>query len=333
MNIVFFETMPGEAELLTPLLPEGHTVSFSPDTLSLDTLSQAADADIISVFVKSEVRKPIIDALPNLKLITTRSMGFDHIDVAYANTKNIHITNVSTYASHPVAEFTFALLLSVSRRIYHAYNQLREGTNFDTRDLKGFNLYGKTLGVVGTGRIGKNVVRIARGFGMNVIAFDTHPDEQFATETGITYHPLNELVAASDVISVHVPYSKETFHLFDAKLFSCMKKGVIFINTARGEVVDTHALIMALRNGTVWGAGLDVLEEERALHEEALRMERRDSSVDYELLTANHILIDMPNVIVTPHIAFETQEAMEEICRVTASAIQAHIAGSPQAYL
>lgn len=333
MHIAFFEVMPGEQESLSPQLPAGHTVSYHEQKLSEETVALAAGAEVVSVFVKSELRAPLLDKLPDLKMIATRSMGFDHIDVEYARTKGIRVTNVTTYASHPVAEFTYALLLNVTRRIYQAYNQLRDGTNFDIRGLKGFNLYGKTLGVAGTGRIGRNVVTIARGFGMSVLAFDAFPDAAFAAEQGFTYVPLAQLVSQSDIISIHLPYSKDTHHLFNAELFATMKKGVILINTARGEIIDTHALVAALRNGTIWGAGLDVLEEERAFHDEADDVATEKKDVDYQLLTANHVLIDLPNVVVTPHIAFETAEAMQEITRSTAQSITNFVSGTEQKYL
>jgi D-lactate dehydrogenase len=325
--------MPGEKETLLGLIPTGHECEFLEEKLSKDTIQLAVGAQIISVFVKSEVPRDVIDQLPDLKLITTRSMGFDHIDVEYAKTKGILVNNVQTYASHPVAEFTYALLLAVTRKIYHAYNHVREGSNFDQRGLSGFNLFGKTLGVIGTGRIGKNVITIAKGFGMNICAFDMFPDEKFAQEQGFAYAPLRDVLQASDIITLHVPYSKETHHLITAESFAAMKKGVIFINTARGEIVDTLALVAALRDGTVWGAGLDVLEEERNLKEEADVLVKNKPDVNYEILTANHILIDMPNVVITPHIAFETAEAMQEITRVTAETISHFIAGTEQKYL
>ncbi len=315
------------------LVPSGHDVQFFDEKLTPEAIDKAAGADVISVFVNSEIRAPLIDRLPDLKLIATRSMGYDHIDVEYARGKGIPVVNVTTYAAHPVAEFTFALLLCVTRRIYHAYNQLREGTDYDIRGLGGFNLFGKTIGVAGTGRIGRNVVTIARGFGMNVIAFDAAPDAAFAAEQGFEYVPLDQLVSQSDIISVHVPYNKETHHLFNAEMFAQMKKGVILINTARGEIIDTHALVAALQDGTIWGAGLDVLEEERAFKEERAAVAGNKEGIDYRLLTANHILIDMPNVIVTPHIAFETAEAMQEIRRVTAKAITDFINGTEQKFL
>ena len=333
MRIVVFETMPGEREALLAHLPPGHEIEFLEEKLTHETLEKARGAQAISVFVKSEVLADSLAQLPDLKLITTRSMGFDHIDLAAAKERGIKVNNVQTYASHPVAEFTFALLLAVMRRIYPAYERLRSGTHFDIRGLSGFNLFGKTMGVVGTGRIGKNVCAIAKGFGMDVLAYDAFPDAQSSATTGFQYVSLDELVLRSDVISIHLPYSKDTHHLMDSSKFARMKNGVVFINTARGEIVDTHALVAALRDGTVWGAGLDVLEEERALVEEVAAVSTNRPGVDYSLLTANHVLIDLPNVIVTPHIAFETAEAMQEISRVTAETISNFIAGKEQKYL
>lgn len=333
MKIAIFEIMPGDREALSAQLTAGHETEYHEDRLTMETAHLAADADIVSVFVKSEITAPLIDKLPNLKCISTRSMGFDHIDVAYAKTKGIRSVNVTSYASHPVAEFTFALLLSVARRIYHAYGQLRDGMNFDIRGLKGFTLFGKTIGVAGTGNIGRNVVTIAKGFGMNILAFDVHEDTAFSSEAGFQYVPLNELAAKSDIVTLHLPYNKETHHLFDTAMFSRMKKGAMLINTARGEIVDTHALVAALSNGTLWGAGLDVLESEGQLHEENAEIAGNKEAVDYALITANHVLIDMPNVVVTPHIAFETVEAMSEINRATAEMINNFIAGADQKYL
>lgn len=333
MRILFFEIMPKEQEMLLPHIPPGHEVVFLEEKLTSANAHAADGADIISIFVQSEIRAPLIDQLTACKLITTRSMGFDHIDVEYARTKGIVVGNVQTYASHPVAEFTYALMLSVIRKIYPAYNQLREGTHFDIRGLGGFNLFGKTLGVAGTGRIGKNVITIARGFGMEVCAYDVFPDEAFAKAQQCTYVPLEELLQRSDIISIHTPYNKDTHHLISTAQFAMMKRGVVLINTARGEMIDTIALIAALRDGTVAGVGLDVLEEERNLHEESEAVATAKPGVNYELLTANHILIDLPNVIITPHIAFETREALQEISKVTGETISNFIAGTEQKYL
>jgi D-lactate dehydrogenase len=253
--------------------------------------------------------------------------------VAHAKTKGIFAANVTTYAAHPVAEFAFALLLCVARKIYPAYNQLREGTNFDVRGLQGVSLSGRTLGVIGTGRIGKNVALLGAAFGMTVLIHDTHPDDAWAQQNNLSYAPLETVLSQSDIISLHIPYLPETHHLLNAERFALMKKGSILINTARGEIVDTHALLAALRDGTLRGAGLDVLEEERTLKKETEMIATNVADAHYDLLAANHVLIDMPNVIVTPHIAFSTAEAMEEIVRVTAQSIANYISGTEQTYL
>lgn len=335
MKIVFFETMPTEKESFEKLLGHDHELVFVEGKLCLDDemISYGHDADIISVFVNCEVTKDVIDRLPNVKLITTRSMGYDHIDVEHAKAKNIKVGNVTTYASHPVAEFTIALMQAVTRKIYQAYNQLREGTDFDIRSLQGITLFEKTLGVLGTGRIGRQVIAIAKGFGMNIVAFDAFPNEDFAKELGFTYASLDEVLAQADIVTVHVPYLKDTHHLLNAEAFMRMKKGSYLINTARGEIVDSRALLGAIEDGTLAGAGLDVLEQERALKEERDVVLTDRPDVDYELNTTNHILIDHPNVVVTPHIAFSTKEALNEIERVTAQTISNFISDTEQEYI
>jgi len=334
-KIVFFETMPGEQERLEKLLPEGHEVHFVEGKLCLDDemIAHAGDAEIISVFVNCEVTKDVIDRLPNLKLITARSMGTDHIDVEHAKSKGIKIGNVTTYASHPVAEFTFALMLNVARNLYPAYDQLRAGTNFDIRSLQGITLFEKTLGVVGTGRIGQQVIRIAKGFGMNVIAFDAFPKDELSAELGFTYDSLDNVLSQADIITLHVPYLKDTHHLMNTDAFMRMKKGSYLINTARGEIVDSKALLSALEDGTLAGAGLDVLEQERALKQERDVVLTDRPDVDHELNTTNHILIDHPRVVVTPHIGFSTRAALQEIERVTAETISDFISGAQHEYL
>ena len=201
--------------------------------------------------------------------------------------------------------------------------------------MEGFDLTGKTLGVIGTGKIGKNVVKIAKGFGMNVIAYDLFPNLTFAKENDFTYKNLPEVLIESDIVTLHTPYNKENHHLINKENISMMKKGVYFINTARGELVDTNALVWGLQEKIIAGAGLDVLEGEHELKEEveifhspakmkSLRLE------DYKMLLEDHVLMNMPNVIITPHIAFYTKEAVEEILKVTVLNIKGFISGSPQ---
>lgn len=335
MKIVFFETMPGEREAFQRLLPPGHDVSFFEKKLIDDgsLIAQAEDADIISVFVNCDVSATVMDRFPSLKLIATRSMGYDHIDLDHATTKGIKVTNVTTYAAHPVAEFTFALLLAIGRHIATAYERVREETDFDVREYRGITLYGKTLGVIGTGRIGEQVIRIAQGFGMQVMAFDAFPNDALAQEIGFLYLPLDDVLARADVITLHLPYSQDTHHILNTNAFLRMKKGTYLVNTARGELIDSKALLAALEDGTIAGAGLDVLEEEDLLKKGTASVLDGQNDVDHTATAINHLLIDHPRALVTPHIAFSTDAALQEIERATAESIATFIAGIEQRYL
>ncbi len=312
MHITRFSSFKDTEEFFTRAF-NGHELTFIPEPLSLATAHMAHDADIISVFVDCDVSKEVLDALPNVKLIVTESTGVDHIDMAYAKERGITVASVPGYGVNAVAEFTFGLLLNLSRNIMFSADQVRERGIFDVKAFQGFDLCGKTLGVVGTGRIGTHVIEVARGFGMNIVAFDVHPDQERATALGFSYLPLPELAAKADVITLHVPYLPETHHLIDASIFEVMKKGVILINTARGEVVDTIALVDALKSGRIAGAGLDVLEGEHELHT-ADKNGLLDVPEGHDLrpLLGDRMLMDMPNVIVTPHIAFHSREADQD---------------------
>ena len=323
MKITFFEVREKEQDFLAPPL-QVHGLSFFKEKLDLETLNKAKDADIISVFINSEVTKEIIDALPKLKLIATRSTGFDHINIAYAKEKGIAVATVPSYGTHAVAEFAFALILDLSRKVSNANRQIREEASFNISNFQGFDLFEKTLGVVGTGKIGKNMVKIAKGFGMKVIAFDSFPDQKFAQENNFQYLPLNDVLVNSDIITLHTPYNKDTHHLINKENIKLFKKGSYFINTARGEIIDTEALFFGLKEGIIAGAGLDVLEGERKLKEEVEFIAHGYSDVDnFKTLLEDHILMEMPNVIVTPHIAFFSREAEMEILKITAENILA----------
>ena len=333
MKIAFFETSDSDKKMLSDLLP-GIDAVYSQEKINKDTLEQAKDAQIISVFINSMIDQTIIDALPNLKCISTRSTGYDHINVEYAKTKGISVATVPGYGAHTVAEFTFALMLALSRKLFQAHHQLREEGNFDFSNLTGFDLAGKTLGVVGTGKIGKNVVRISKGFAMNVLATDAFPDAAFAQETGIKYVDLPTLLLNSDIVTLHTPYMKETHHLINKENIKMLKKGALLINTARGELIDTDALVWALQNGIIAGAGLDVLEGERYMKEEMSLMTNDNNAGDtmktkegFKMLLEDHELIQDHRVIATPHIAFSSQEAKAEILKITAENILAFTQG------
>ena len=234
-----------------------------------------------------------------------------------------------SYGEHTVAEFTFALLLALSRRVIDADERVREGT-FSPTGLRGFDLAEKTLGVIGCGHIGTHVIRMGNGFGMRVIGFDAHPHADLAETLGFTYLPLAELLASSDIVTVHVPYNEHTHHLLNRENLGTLKKGAYLINTARGGVVETDALVEALQNGVLAGAGLDVLEEEGDLGDEAVLLAApHPNAKELKITLENHYLISHPRVIVTPHLAFNTKEAVERILNTTIENIKGFEAGTP----
>ncbi|MBM3261461.1 hydroxyacid dehydrogenase [Candidatus Kaiserbacteria bacterium] len=308
---------------------QGHEIVYTDERISLELLQAHVDTEVLSVFVSSAVTKECIDALPHLRLIVARSTGVDHIDVSYAKSKGISVVNVAKYGAHTVAEFTFALLLNLSRRLYDAAVQVKEDGNFNIASLNGFDLFGKTLGVIGTGAIGRNVVRIAQGFGMTVRMFDTFPDLSIETESA-KYASIDELVAASDIITLHVPYTPENHHLVSAETIAKMKQGVYIINTARGELIDTEALLAALESGHVGGAGLDVLEGERSLKDEMDIVRGSQSIHELKAIIRDHVLVRLPRVIITPHIAFFSDEAYGEILQTSIDNINAFLSGTPK---
>ena len=335
-NAVFFAVPTDNQEALKVALQgSGVETVFVPEVLNAATLSLARDAEIISVFVGCELRREQIDALPNLKFITTRSVGYDHIDVTYAKEKGITVSNVPAYGTHTVAEFAFALILAVSRKVVAANTRLHTENSFDQAGLTGFDLFGKTMGIVGTGKIGKNVGRIAKGLGMRVIAYDLFPDMAYAAEVGVTYVSLEELLSQVDVISLHAPNTTETFHLLNRERLSKVKRGVVLVNTARGELIDSEALLWALSEGLVSGAGLDVIEGERYLKEGPQMLtntttEPMETTEGYRTMLAVEELIHHPCVVATPHIAYASVEAKREILAVTAENIRSFVEGVPQ---
>lgn len=313
MKIAFFQIEDWEISHIKEQLA-GHELFFTKDKLSAETLPEQRDFDVISVFVGSKIDRDVMGAFPNLKLVTTRSTGFDHIDLETALVMNIATGYVPAYGENTVAEFAFGLILALSRKIYESVDRLKETGLYSYVGLRGFDLQGKTIGVVGTGRIGQHVIRIAKGFGMQVIAFDAFPKEGLAKELGFTYVTFDELIGRADIITLHVPYLPSTHHLINMNTISKIKKGALLVNTARGAVIETDALVKALADGILGGAGLDVLEEEGVLADEkTLVLYGHPEEHNLKTVLENHVLIDMPNVLVTPHNAFNTQEALQRI--------------------
>lgn len=317
MKIGFFGLDGWEEEYLKESFPSDQLV-LSKGKIDELNLPEQKDFDILSVFVNSRLTKEVLKNFPNLNLVATRSTGFDHIDINYCKQKNIKVAYVPGYGDNTVAEFTFSLLLNLTRKTYQAIDRIKETGEFSFHDLKGMDLKGKTIGVVGTGRIGKEVIKIAKGFSMNVLAYDPYPDENFQKEINFEYISFDELLSKSDFITLHCPYNKDTHHLINKQNISKIKKGAYLVNTARGAIVQTEALVEALDKKILAGAGLDVLEEEGEIQDELTFLaEGHPKQEDLKVLLYDHILMKMPNVLITPHNAFHTQEALQRILDTT----------------
>ena len=328
MRIAFFEVEDWEEEYLKGKL-SGHQLKFSNEKLGLENAAQIKDFDALSVFIYSKIDEQIIRQIPNLKLVTTRSTGFDHIDLDVCKKRGITVCNVPSYGENTVAEHTFALILSLSRNMCKACIRRFE-QDFSIEGLEGFDLKGKTIGVVGTGQIGLHVIRIAKGFGMNVVAYDVRQNKLLSEVLEFEYVTLEDLLARSDVITLHVPYMKATHHLMNKDTFKLVKKGAILINTARGSIVDTEALIDALDKKILSGAGLDVFEGEEVIKEEKQLLYEPKNLEVLASLVKDHILLSKDNVVFTPHIAFYSKEALERILETTVENVAAFVSGKPQ---
>ncbi len=284
---------------------------FLETKLSEDTAELAKGCDVVCVFVNDSVNAAVIDKLYEygIKLIALRCAGYNNVDVPHAFGK-IHVAHVPAYSPYAVAEHTIALLLTSVRRIHKAYNRTRD-FNFSLNGLTGFDLHGKTVGVIGTGKIGRIFIDICRGFGMNVIAYDAYP----AKDSGITYVSPDELFERSDIISLHCPLTEETRHMINGNAIEKMKKGVVILNTSRGALIDAEALLDGIKSRKVGAACLDVYEEEADIFFE----DRSGHILNDDLLSR---LISMPNVIITSHQAFLTEEALNNIAETTVNNIR-----------
>jgi D-lactate dehydrogenase len=297
-----------------------HQVEFADGPLSHQHSN--ADSEVISMFVSDNITAEVMDRFPKLKLLATRSTGYDHIDLQAAKERGIVVTNVPRYGEVTVAEFTFALLLNLSRKTRESEAAIRVG-QVVSEELRGFDLHGKTFGIIGSGKIGQHAALIAKGFGMEVVAYDPYPNQQKADEIGFRYVDLGTLAASSDVISLHAPATPKTHHIVDSNFLKGVKSSALLVNTARGELIDTTALVAALGAGTLAGAALDVLEHEELLQTAnavAAAQEAQDNKTGQTVLDIL-ALKAMPNVIITPHNAFNTYEAVDRIRQTTAQNI------------
>jgi len=325
--MAFLEIKGWEKAFLRRRLEEEDTeILFYKTKIDEIEIDELEEIDILSVFIYSEITKNILDNLPKLKLIATRSTGFDHIDLDECKKRGISVANVPYYGENTVAEHTFALILSLSRNIHKSYIRTLRG-DFSIEGLKGFDLKGKTIGVIGAGRIGLHVIKIAKGFGMNVLAYDVKPNKFLSEILGFQYVSLEKLLKKSDIITIHTPYSPSTHHLINKDNIRLIKRGAILINTSRGACVDTEALIEALDEKILSGVGLDVLEGEELIKEEKQLLYDDTKVSALANLIKGHILLSRDNVVFTPHIAFYSQEALERILETTAENIKSFIEG------
>lgn len=319
MKLAFFDTksydIPGFDRYA---VPEGIEIKYFDANLNRDTVSLAAGFDAVCVFVNDVVDAQVVDKLHALgvKAVVLRCAGFNNVDIKACRGK-LRVFRVPAYSPHAVAEHAMALLLTVNRHTHKAHNRTRE-FNFSLQGLTGFDLYGKTVGIIGTGKIGKVFADICRGFGMKILAYDKYPNP----ELGLSYVSLEELFERSDILSLHCPLTEETNHLINAQTIARMKEGVVIVNTSRGALVNTEDLIAGIKSGKVGAAALDVYEEEGDLF--------------YEDFSGNIVqddklvrLIAMPNVIVTSHQAFLTKEALDNIAHTTVNNLVQFFSGHP----
>jgi len=334
MHIAFFDLEPWQVTYLQEGLVQLGLVSaveahFSTERLTLERCPLYISSQAIAAFVWTKLDTELLEALPELRLILTMSTGYDHIDLETCRRRGITVCNVPHYGENTVAEHTFALILALSRRLRESQQWLHRPST-SIAELRGFDLYGKTLGVIGAGNIGLHVIRIARGFGMRVLAYDIRPQPLLAEVLGFTYTDLETLLRSSDIVSLHVPATPETYHMINRERLSMMKRGALLINTARGSVVDTEALLWALDEGIIAGAGLDVIEGEEYIKEESILLRAPVAEQTLRKVVQAYVLLHCDNIIFTPHIAFNSEEAVQRILDTTLHNLKAFLEGRPQ---
>lgn len=323
MKIAFFDVKPWEKDYLSEKLKR-HGLKFFEEPLDEKNIEKIKNCEIVSIFIYSKITADVIKKLPKLKLVATRSTGFDHIDVEECKKREITVTHVPFYGENTVAEHTFGLILALSRNIHKSYvRTLRD--DFSIEDLTGFDLKNKTIGIIGGGNIGMHVARIAKGFQMNILVYDIQKKRNLARSIGFKYVELDYLLKNSDIISLHVPYNKFTHHLINKEKLNLVKRGTILINTARGGIVDTNALLFALDKGILGGVGLDVIEGEDLIKEEKQLLYEEGNIEKWREIVRNHRIFRMDNVVFTPHNAFNSKEALMRILDTTAENIESFI--------
>ena len=321
MKVAFFELEGWEEPIIRKEL-EGkgfEIVKLSREPLKESELDEIKEVEALSVFIYSKIDKEVFEKLPSLRIVTTRSTGFDHIDLEEAKRRGVAVCNVPDYGMETVAEYTLMLILALLRKLRTTIERTCRGV-FTREGLRGRELEGKTVGVIGTGRIGSRLIKLLSGFDVKVLAYDVKPKEELVEKYAVEYTSLEELLKNSDIVTLHVPYLPSTHHLINRENIKLMKRGSYLINTSRGSVVETEAIVEALREGILEGVALDTFEGEEVWTEEELIIFRGEKDVSPEVLRKaieSFALTQFENVILTPHNAYNTQEAIRRILMKT----------------
>ena len=308
---------------------EAFELNFRQQPLDVHTVTIAKDADGIGIFIQSHITQEILDLLPQLRIIATMSTGFDHIDLEACSSGNITVCNVPAYGDNTVAEYAFGLIIALARKLKPTFERVERGF-FSRTGLKGMDLKGKTLGLIGTGRIGSHMARLGWAFGMEVIAFDLKPDATLSDKFQVRFISLDEVLQQADVISLHVPYLPSTHHLINAERLRLLKPTALLVNTARGKVVDTKAVSVALREGRLGGVALDTFEGEEIWIEEEFLKRDDLAAITLKEAMESFSIMRSERAILTPHNAFNTREAMERILVTSAENMKAYFSNNPQ---
>ncbi|MBN1409955.1 MAG: 2-hydroxyacid dehydrogenase [Spirochaetales bacterium] len=321
-KIAFFDAKPYDTSFFDEANENfNYDISYFESRISRETVPLAKGFDIVCAFVNDSLSGDVVRTLKDygVSLVALRCAGYNNVDLKAAY-KTLHVVRVPSYSPHAVAEHTVAMMLALNRKTHRAYYRIRDN-NFSINGLLGFDMYGKTAGIIGTGKIGKIVIKILNGFDMNIIAFDRNPDKVFADLMNVKYLNIEQVYRNADIISLHCPLTTETYHMINQHSISIMKKNVMIINTGRGQLIDSKALIEGLKNNRIRYAGLDVYEEESEYFFEDFSGSNIDDDVLARLMTIN-------NVLITSHQAFFTEEAMKNIALTTLTNIKDYAEGN-----
>ncbi|MDM7273879.1 hydroxyacid dehydrogenase [Sulfurihydrogenibium azorense] len=333
MKVHFFEVEDWERLYLEKKIKDmglDVDLGFTKEPLDDTNVDLYKDIDVAIVFIYSKLNKDVLSKMQNLKLIITRSTGYDHIDVEYTSKNGITVCNVPGYGNNTVAEYTFALILALARKFKPMIERTSKGI-FSRDGLTGIDLMGKTIGVIGAGRIGKHVVRIAYGFGMKILVYDRYKDQELIDKYGAEYVGLEDLLRMSDIVTLHVPYNKSTHHLINKFNIKLMKLDAMLINTSRGPVVEMEAIVQALKEGRLaGGVGLDTFEAEEVLIEEEYLKRDDIPAIKLKKALESFYILHSENVIVSPHNAYNTKDALYRILDITLDNLKSYLEGNPK---